>query len=75
MKGSVRVHVGGAGEGVRVALYIHQFMASGMTKTVVTNSQGDAYIEVDTDAGADAEVWVGSEKRVSRSAIKDTYYV
>ncbi len=75
MKGTVRVHVNGAGSGTRVCLFIYQFMASGMTRESLTNGQGDAYIDVDTDAGADAEIYVGGKKVTDRSAIQDTYYV
>ena len=75
MKGIVRVHINGKGSGRRVALFIHQFLASGMTPYAYTNAQGDAYISVDTDAGADAEVYVDGNKVISRAPIKETYYV
>ena len=49
MKGTVRVHVGGAGSGVKVSMFIYQAMVSGMTNAEYTNSEGDAYIDLDTD--------------------------
>ncbi|CAN5493372.1 hypothetical protein BH11ARM1_BH11ARM1_11430 [soil metagenome] len=75
VKGTVRVHVYGTGSGVRVCLFIYQSAANGMTSTEYTNDQGDAYIEVNTDAGADAEVYVGGQKKTSRASIQDTYYI
>jgi hypothetical protein len=75
VKGTVRIHVNGAGSGKRVSLFIHQFMASGMAGPSYTNAQGDAYIDVNTDSGADAEVYVDGQLRIGRASIKDTYYV
>jgi hypothetical protein len=50
-------------------------MAQGMTSPEFTNSEGDAYIDVDTDEHADAEVYVGGQKKTSRAKIKDVYYI
>ena len=74
MKGTVRVHVNGVGSGTKVTLFIYQFMASGLTSPEYTNSEGDAYFDVDTDSGADAEVYVGGQLKISRAPIKETYY-
>lgn len=75
MKGTVRVHVNWVGSGTKVSLFIYQFMASGMTNAEYTNGEGDAYIEVDTDQGADAEVYVAGQLRVKRSPIQNLYYI
>lgn len=75
MKGTVRIHVNGVGAGTKVSMYIYQTLASGMTDAVYTNSEGDAYIDLDTDRFAEAEVYVGGQLRERRGGIKDTYFV
>ncbi len=65
----------GGGKGIRVSLFIHQLLASGMTGSVLTNDQGDAYIAVDTDRFAQVEVYVDGHPRGDRSTIQETLYV
>jgi hypothetical protein len=50
-------------------------MASGMMPSVSTNDEDDAYITLDTDTHAEAEIFIDGQLRVKRGSIQDTYYI
>lgn len=75
MKGTIRVHVNNAGSGTKVSLFIYQTVASGMTSPEYTNSEGDAYFDVDTDQYAQAEVYVSGQLARKRGSLEDVIYV
>ena len=76
---NVTVHVKwGNGEhqsNARVALWIYQFVASGMTGAEYTNSNGEAYFRLDVDSGAEVSVYVERQERIIRRPIREDYYV
>ena len=58
---------------VRVALEIHQFLASGI-KAENTDSNGLAQFSLDVDDGAEVTVMVNGSVKLQRGPIKSEYF-
>jgi len=61
--------------GVRVALYVYQFAASGMKDPQWTDSNGEADFTLDIDEGAEISVYVDGQERVGRGRVRAEYKV
>lgn len=60
-------------EGRKVALYVSRFMASGVTDTEYTDSNGEAHFDIES---TDGEVYVdGSTKHKGRLAGRIVIYI
>lgn len=69
----VHKSTGKPAEGRKVVLYLSRFLASGMTDTERTDSQGEAHFEIES---TDGEVYVdGSSRHKGRLAGRMVIYI
>ena len=66
---------GGPVSGARVSIMLYQTLAGGMLPDNYTNSSGEAEFNADADSGAEAEIYVNGDKKVSRGSIRGDYRI
>ncbi|WP_395095199.1 hypothetical protein [Armatimonas sp.] len=72
----VRVYNGDgtSAKGVRVSLWIYQFLASG-SKEGYTNSDGEVEFDLDIDSGAEISISVEGTEYIRRGAVRGSYRI
>ena len=65
---------GSPAQGIKVDLWIYQFLASG-GKEGYTDSDGEVEFDLDIDSGAEISISVDGSERVSRGAVRGSYRI
>lgn len=59
----------------KVSIYVHQFMAGGMTEPQYTNANGEANFKLNIDDGAEIGIYVSGNEKISRGSVRSEYKV
>jgi hypothetical protein len=62
-------------QGARVVLWVYQFLASGALPEKYTNARGEAWFDLDVDAGAELGVSVNGGGQIDRGSIQGQYRI
>lgn len=61
--------------GIKVSIFVSQFLASGFRPEQYTNTDGEAEFSLDIDNGAELTIYANGQEKISKGPVRADYRV